>query len=624
MVYSGIKPSHQLSTLWRGGTGAGNTYLMARDEMRLLSNISRLILLIAGLLFSSTPWVQASATQSSVQLTSSTNEIDLWPLATMLIDKTGNLTLAEVQQRQTQFTSVKSEPYANLGVRSGAVWLRVLIKPTLDADKAWILSWGYTLLGHADIHLLQDGKEIQRARVGYEAGDTRPARHLPTRLMVQPGATHELLLRVSSEGSLIVPISLVRPNVFQAENLGAHTLQGIFFGIGMCLVIYAMTQTIILRRGLYAAYTATVFFMTFFLLSLQGLGSEYLWGNWDWMNKNASHLSVFLTIGAHLWFVHDTLDIRTIAPRLSILMRVLRATALVLAALTFVDILTFTGSHLAATTLGQISVLATIPAFWIVAKQGKQVVWFVLAGWLAYCIGALILTNTITGKMDYNPWVWDFFQICVLVELLSWFVVLGVDARDQYRAAIRLRSERNTMQVLAETDALTGLPNRRALLERLGRSLTTAQAQTPSAVFMMDLDGFKAVNDTHGHKAGDALLKAVAERLTHTLRGRDFVGRLGGDEFVVVTESLAHIDDAQRLANKLIEKFYEPFNTSEGILSVGLTIGFAIAPNDGTNAGDLLHAADQALYAGKQAGKGRAVRATLEQARISAMPHPVL
>lgn len=586
-----------------------------------------MLLAFAGLLLGTSAWAQSAPSSSPARPDSATQELDLWPHATMLIDKTGDLTLTEVQQRQAEFTSVKGEPYANFGVRSGAVWLRVLIEPTSDANKAWILSWGYTLLGHADIHLLQDGKEIQRAGVGYEAGDTRPARHLPTRLMLEPGATHELLLRISSEGSLIVPISLVRPDVFQAENLGAHTLQGIFFGIGMCLVIYAMTQTIILRRGLYAAYTATVFFMTFFLLSLQGLGSEYIWGSWDWMNKNASHLSVFLTIGAHLWFVHDTLDIRTIAPRLSIVMRILRAAAFVLALLTFLDLLTFTGSHLAATTLGQISAIATIPAFIVMAKQKKQdklVVWFVLAGWLAYTIGALALTNTITGNMDYQPWVWDFFQVCVLIELLSWFVVLGVDAREQYRAAIRLRSERNTMQALAETDALTGLPNRRALLERLGRALTTAQAQTPSAVFMMDLDGFKKVNDTFGHKAGDALLKEAAKRLTHTLRGRDFVGRLGGDEFVVVTESLAHIDDAQRLANKLIEKFKEPFDTSEGVMSVGLTIGFAIAPADGDKAEDLLHAADQALYAGKQAGKGRAVRATPEQARISAIPHPVL
>lgn len=592
--------------------------------MRLLSYISGLVLFIAVLLFSGTSWVQASASQPSVQLTSSTNEIDLWPHATMLIDKTGNLTLAQVQQRQPQFTSVKSEPYANLGVRSGAVWLRVLIDPASDADNTWILSWGYTLLGHADIHLLQNGKEIQRAKVGYEAGDSRPSRHLPTRLMLEPGTTHELLLRISSEGSMIVPISLVRPDVFQMENTNAHMLQGIFFGVGLCLVIYAMTHTIILRRGLYAAYTATVFFMTFFLLSLQGLGSEYVWGSWDWMNKNASHLSVFLTIGAHLWFVHDTLNIRVIAPRLSIAMRVLRAAAFVLALLTFMDILTFTGSHLAATTLGQVSALVTIPAFWLVVKQGRKVVWWVLAGWLAYAVGALVLTNTITGKMDYHPWVWDFFQVCVLLELLSWFVVLGVDAREQYRAAIRLRSERNTMQVLAETDALTGLPNRRALLERLRGALTNVRPLTPSAVFMMDLDGFKAVNDTHGHKAGDELLKAVATRLTNTLRGRDFVGRLGGDEFVVVTESLAHIDDAQRLANKLIEKFKEPFDTSEGVLSVGLTIGFAIAPADGDKAEDLLHAADQALYAGKQAGKGRAVRATLAQARISALPHPVM
>lgn len=122
-------------------------------------------------------------------------------------------------------------------------------------------------------------------------------------------------------------------------------------------------------------------------------------------------------------------------------------------------------------------------------------------------------------------------------------------------------------------------------------------------VYLLDLDGFKAINDRLGHDAGDELLIGVAQRLQSLLRSGDTVARLGGDEFVVVASGLSDDGNAQALGHKLLENFKLPFTAAGEQCSVGLTIGYALAPLDGQDAQTLLKRADTAMYAGKNAGR---------------------
>jgi diguanylate cyclase len=169
--------------------------------------------------------------------------------------------------------------------------------------------------------------------------------------------------------------------------------------------------------------------------------------------------------------------------------------------------------------------------------------------------------------------------------------------------AERAGREREALRSLAHTDPLTGLPNRRGLQLELDAALPRASPERLLAVYLLDLDGFKAVNDRLGHDAGDDLLKAVAGRLRSHLRGRDVVARLGGDEFVVMAGELGADDDARRLGQKLLDEFNQPFMVRGQHCRVGLTIGYALAPFDGRDEASLLKRADAAMYAGKQAGK---------------------
>lgn len=158
---------------------------------------------------------------------------------------------------------------------------------------------------------------------------------------------------------------------------------------------------------------------------------------------------------------------------------------------------------------------------------------------------------------------------------------------------------------LAFHDVLTGLPNRAVLAERLGDMMERARDSGASvAVLSIDLDGFKVVNDVHGHPAGDGLLVRVAQRLRAVTRGRDLVARLGGDEFAIIQFGAGQPNEARRLAERIQAEFDTPFRIAGKALHVGASIGVSIFPSDAADQVQLMKNADIALYRAKADGRG--------------------
>lgn len=162
------------------------------------------------------------------------------------------------------------------------------------------------------------------------------------------------------------------------------------------------------------------------------------------------------------------------------------------------------------------------------------------------------------------------------------------------------------IQHLAFYDPLTQLPNRRLLQERLKHGIDVDRRDGKQlALLMLDLDRFKAVNDSLGHQSGDELLRQVAERITSRLRDVDMVARLGGDEFIVLLEDITHSDDAARVAEEIIAEISKPFQlTLSDDVRVGTSIGISLYPQHGDNPDLLLDHADAALYLAKDNGRG--------------------
>jgi diguanylate cyclase (GGDEF)-like protein/PAS domain S-box-containing protein len=196
---------------------------------------------------------------------------------------------------------------------------------------------------------------------------------------------------------------------------------------------------------------------------------------------------------------------------------------------------------------------------------------------------------------------------------------------DLVRLTLAGRHERAQLERLARQDALTGLANRAAFFGALDRSAQRharqaadrqagAEPSAAVAVIYLDLDGFKPVNDTHGHEAGDLVLATLAERFRAVVRGSDVVARIGGDEFAVLCDGVRDEAEARGLAERLVTAASEPVPTGDvaagdpaaGSLRVGASAGIAVVDDFlGRDPGAVLAAADEALYRAKRAGKGR-------------------
>jgi diguanylate cyclase (GGDEF)-like protein len=206
--------------------------------------------------------------------------------------------------------------------------------------------------------------------------------------------------------------------------------------------------------------------------------------------------------------------------------------------------------------------------------------------------------------------------------LLALFLGGGVQSMiSRYRSTARQVTMRRLFGTLARSDHLTNLPNRLSLRERFEEVARPGSVPGMIAVHCLDLDRFKPVNDRYGHPTGDALLKAVSERLQSVLRRDDFAARIGGDEFVVVQTSLAHAGEAEMLARRIARAIIQPYAIDGHEIVIGTSIGYALSTTGGSDLDRLMTQADQALCAIKRSGGGIApYRDTLpeQEMRLSA------
>lgn len=289
-----------------------------------------------------------------------------------------------------------------------------------------------------------------------------------------------------------------------------------------------------------------------------------------------------------------------------------------LAAVTAFGVITallFIGPHTLSSTLyfvrvGIRSMIASMAyvaasiAFWQVRKRRRGVGFSMISiALLLYALQQAYLVGIAIG--------WEFFAAVSGTIYLGYIGFLLQAIMGMSMIACLLEDEREAselatveMEHLAYHDALTGLPNRPLYMDRL--IMAVAQATRTSqklAVFFLDLDRFKNINDSLGHSVGDALLKAVAERIRRCVREGDTVARLGGDEFTLLIPRIDHIEDAAKIAQKILETLKIPFKIADHELFVTTSVGISIYPSDGADPETLVRNADSAMYRAKDQGR---------------------
>ena len=208
------------------------------------------------------------------------------------------------------------------------------------------------------------------------------------------------------------------------------------------------------------------------------------------------------------------------------------------------------------------------------------------------------------GEAD-QEWIWSYEDVSAEREA-DQRVQRALDALERAVAerTSELQEAQARAQHLADHDARTGLPNRRLLEDRLTQALALSQRnRMQTAVMFVDIDRFKAINDSLGHAAGDALLKEISLRLVNQLRLGDTICRIGGDEFVVVLPEVKRSSDVAQVAQKVIEQLAQPVPLEARELIVTASIGIAVFPDDGGDAETLIRNADAAMYAAKELGR---------------------
>ncbi|MFO1329516.1 MAG: diguanylate cyclase [Rubrivivax sp.] len=561
--------------------------------------LSRLIL-AAWLMAGGAAWAGGT-----LMLDDRDESVDAWPAITMLADPSGRLDAAQAWAQRDRFVPPEG-PHANLGVRREDIWLRLPL--AVQGQGRWVLELDYPPLNHIEVHQVDPGGRLHALpRMGSELPFS--ARPMPTRahalvLQLPAGRTTELLLRVSSTSSMVVPITLYRADRFVLHESQRQLLQGLMLGVALALLMYSAVNAVGLRDPMFASYGVMVAGLTVFFMSFGGIGQQHVWHQQSGLLAMVSPLSVLVAIAAGAFFVVDALDTRRRHPWVTRGLHAVAGTAALAFAGGVCGLLDYRATQAMATAIGLLPMLLAVRAAVVQSRQGERAASLMLISWGIYLVGAASMAALLRGVLPAHFWTLHLFQFSVLAEMLVWMRVLTLRIEGVQREAERVELEHQALHSMAHTDPLTGLPNRRGLNDALLTRLARCRPGGPVlAVFLLDLDGFKAVNDRLGHDAGDSLLVQVAHRLRAQLRAGDLVARLGGDEFVVVADSLKAEADARAIGAKLLDAFAQPFDVCGQSCRVGMTAGFAVAPADGTDGAALLRQADAAMYAGKQAGR---------------------
>lgn len=546
----------------------------------------------------------ALPSQEMLFLSDEQGSMEVWPYVSLLVDAQGSFTAKEVLQRLGEFE--RPTPNATLGVRKDAVWLYFQFKVAPHSEGRWILDINHPDLSQIDLLLMQGERIVEQTRLGTSV--PKAQRPLPGRtpmmgLLLEAGQTYQMLLRVQTRGGMILPITLNTPTAMLNNALNEQMLQGVLTGLALCLICYSLAQWLSLREPLFIQYAVLTTGSMLYSMHYFGIGQQYLWGENAWLTEHAVGLASLVALAGSFLFMSQAIEGHGSSTRFLRGMRWCAWACFGLAVIYALDIVSLKTVATIISLTGPLPSVLCMPKALKRARAGDSIGVTLLIAWVIYALGSATSIALINGKIPVNFWTSHSFQLAATIDMLLFMRVLGLRTKELHIKATHASQERDAMRSLAHSDALTGLPNRRGLQMALSAALSRATPDNLLAVYVMDLDGFKPVNDQHGHDVGDELLVAATRRLQGHLRQSDVVARLGGDEFVVMTGQLQTPAQAHELGLKLLDAFNAPFSLGPIQVKVGLTIGYAIAPTDSQDAAGLIKLADAAMYSGKQSGK---------------------
>jgi diguanylate cyclase (GGDEF)-like protein len=487
----------------------------------------------------------------------------------------------------------------SFGIGAPPAWLRFDVVNRGAEPVLRLLSLETAWLDRVDIHFLRDGQAIE----SHAVGDALPYADRPVddRYFVFahafPPGTTTVYLRVETRDPMVLPVYLTSPEQAHSRQLLETYSYGFIYGLIFALLAYNLMLYLGLRNARYLFYSLYLAAFLIMNAAYTGHGYRWLWpGSPDWQMWSNPILMLLFSVSG-LLFATRFLATRKMFPRLH---RAVLGGCLVFGALQALAVAA--GSLVAALLLAFVFVfLFTFGMILLGAVSlragNKSAKYFLLAS-ITHASGSSVTALAVWGFIPYSVLAYRAVEIGMVIDA----ILLALALADQFRItqAGKLRAER-----LASIDPLTGMKNRRAFHELVKPVWSAGQPRRRDmAVILMDIDRFKAINDTYGHARGDQVLVHVADAIAERVRTGDIPARWGGEEFILFLPDTG-LDEAVAIAERLRQGIAALHRRMDDIEP--LTASFGVAHTDDTNLSldRLITQADGQLYLAKQTGRDR-------------------
>jgi diguanylate cyclase (GGDEF)-like protein len=582
--------------------------------------------------------------------------------AEVLEDAGRRLTVGDLVRPENARRFVSSDANElNFGYTASTYWLRFSLRGARGAEDL-LLELRFPSIDEADLYAPEppgDGEAGYRITRGgdsqrFHARGFKHRNHV-FRIHVPEGEERTFFLRLRSDGVLTAPLYLWREAAFAEGDRHVQLALGVFYGLVMALVLYNLMLYLAVRDRVYLYYVMYGVAFGMFLLCFDGYAYEYLWPESVWWANHALATALSLTLAFGALFARSFLDMPRRAPRAAGLLGAASAAGAALAVASATGwVLSYGAVLRTLSVLGFATAAGTLyvaVAQWLRGERSARyflLAWAVLLVFIA--VGALrnfalVPTNFLTVHGLHFGLGLDLLLLSFALadriaamkrekdgaqadslaahralleatrenermlesrirertaELNRANERLRDEVREREQLMEQLKEREQHLRFMAQHDPLTGLPNRHSMQQRLALALELAKRNRKKlAVMLVDLDGFKSINDTRGHVAGDAALVAIAARLRTSVRGSDTVARYGGDEFVVLAGELDRAEDAGTIAEKISDMVSVPLPLEGGMANISCSIGISVFPDHAEQAERLIELADKAMYASK-------------------------
>ena len=521
------------------------------------------------------------------------------------------------------------------GFQSGAFWFHTRVVNQDPTESRWLLLQEYALSDHIDVYLrYADGRLWHQA-----GGDALPFqarsiryRHPNFMLTLPAGQTVDLLVRVQSQSSMQVPLSLYTPSAFAELSRDAQLAIGIYYGILLALFVYNLVLWLSLRDPSYGWYLLHIGAFGLVLFTLNGFGFEYLWPSSTWLADKSVPLSICLALIGMQQFARTFLELPQRWPRGNWVSLGLIA-FFVLFGIASLQ-LPYRISTPVVTRAVLLGVLWIAIATVVVLRRGYTPARLFLLAWAMFLLGTTVFSLLAFGLLPKNFFTEYGVQIGSALEMLLLSIALGyryaslrnenerivneANVRLERQVAERTQALTSTLAQLEDAhgrlrdssrrDGLTGVYNRSHFRDAFEQLLRDGQAAArPTTLLMIDLDHFKSINDRHGHLVGDECLRWAARCIGQALRPHEaLLARFGGEEFIAALPGY-DLHEAVAVAEQLRDALRSAPCESRG-RCIALSASFGVhqllpADDIASSIDAALQAADEALYSAKAGGR---------------------